>query len=489
MFRILIVDDERIILNGIRMMIEEKLKFSFPIDIAVASNVPQAIELLDEFHPDLILTDIRMPVVDGFELIQYVRKKEPSKSIAILSSHADFEYAQQAIRYHVTDFILKPVDLNKLKDTIWRVYQQKLEQERSFLHSSMMEVRNMVLYDLPAQELTSGTEQIKQLFPYIYFTVVVLNLSQTEASYPNLLEQILLNYYDTCYCFLFQERKQLIAICNHNRFLLKPVDLKQQFIDAARCGELWIGVSISTTSFKKLHNLYVNAVQRIFYARHFGVGSSLIEISLITYQDCVNVFLAKEEAATRCLLKEFLDKVKSVSSEPVTPEMIYQSFFQNIALYLENHHIPVPEIFAEVDCSMADEQGLMDVIMAKLMDLKREIQTGNDYKGNDMLIKQLMDYIQKHYMEDVSLEELADYVGHHPNYVCTVFKKSVGQSYLTYIHKERLQVAKRMLLETDLTIEQISAEVGYNSSSQFARVFRKYEMVSPSDFRNFGEKR
>lgn len=110
MFRILIVDDERIVLNGIRMMIEEEMEITFPMDIVTASNVPQAIELLESFHPDLLLTDIRMPVMDGFDLIRHAREKGLSMNIVILTSHADFGYAQQAIRFNVMDFILKPID-------------------------------------------------------------------------------------------------------------------------------------------------------------------------------------------------------------------------------------------------------------------------------------------------------------------------------------------------------------------------------------------
>ena len=108
MFRILIVDDERIVLNGVRMMIEEDLALSFPTDIATASNGPQALDLLKNFTPDLILTDIRMPVMDGFTLVGHIREQFPDMGIAILTSHADFDYAVQAIRYQVTDFILKP---------------------------------------------------------------------------------------------------------------------------------------------------------------------------------------------------------------------------------------------------------------------------------------------------------------------------------------------------------------------------------------------
>ena len=87
----MIIDDERIILNGLHMMIEDDLELPFSTDIVTASNVPKAIEFLNYFTPDLILTDIRMPVMDGFELIRHVREELPAVNIVILTSHADFE--------------------------------------------------------------------------------------------------------------------------------------------------------------------------------------------------------------------------------------------------------------------------------------------------------------------------------------------------------------------------------------------------------------
>lgn len=488
MFRILIVDDERIVLNGIRMMIEEEMEITFPMDIVTVSNVPQAIELLESFHPDLLLTDIRMPVMDGFDLIRHAREKGLSMNIVILTSHADFGYAQQAIRFNVMDFILKPIDQQILKNTIERVYRQKMEKEQTRLHSVMLEVRNMMLYDLSVQELISDSELIRQLFPYTYFTVIVLALPQMKDSYVEILEKILLQYYNSCHCFLLQERSQLIAICNHEQFHTQLANLKREFANAVCCENFYTGISISSSSYKALHDLYNNAVQRIFYARHFGENSILSEISLLTYQDCARIFQENEETAVLQLIQKYLVKITAAFDSVDSFEMIYRSFVHNIRLYLENNRIIAANDQISDSCHAEDWQALAGELVKLLKTIKRSIQENYnnlDSYGNDTLTKKLLAYIQKHYQEDVSLDDLAAHVGFHPNYVCTVFKKNIGQSYLTCLHKERLMAAKKLLQETDYTMEQIANEVGYNSASQLARVFRKYEGVSPSAFRNF----
>ena len=138
MLRILIVDDERVILNGIRMMIEEELELSFPADIVTASGAFQALELFEQFRPDLILTDIRMPGMDGFEMISRMREKNPSVNIAILTSHADFAYAQQAIRFQVTDFLLKPVDQQALRAALEQAYRKKKKDEQDHYGAALL---------------------------------------------------------------------------------------------------------------------------------------------------------------------------------------------------------------------------------------------------------------------------------------------------------------------------------------------------------------
>lgn len=484
MFRIMIVDDERIILNGIHMMIENELNLTFPTDIVTAANGLQALDYLNHFAPDIILTDIRMPVIDGFEFIRQVRGKFPAINIVILTSHADFEYAQQAIRFQVTDFILKPVSVEMLKKTIEQAYLRKQEKNQAALRSVILELRNMMIYDLSEQELISTPEQICQVFPHTYFTVIVIELSCAEESYSSILDSILKKYFDVCYNFLLKEKGQLIAICNHVQFSVKFYDLEQELHRVFHNEELFIGISISSNSYKALHNLYINSVQRILYTKHFGGNNALVEISLASYQECVQIFTENDYEKVHMLLREYLDRIDAFFKGH-THQMIFDSFFYNIYLYLENNGISVSlsELLSNSG-HVHDKRELITEIIMHLNSVKKMIQKNYDHYGNEALIKQLLEYIRQNYQKDISLDDLAESVGLHPNYVCSVFKRYVGQSYLAYLHNERLNAAKKLLLDTDYTMEQIANEVGYSSSSQLARIFRKYESISPSDFRN-----
>ena len=488
MFRILIVDDERIVLNGVRMMIEEDLALSCPTDIATASNGPQALDLLKNFTPDLILTDIRMPVMDGFTLVGHIREQFPDMGIAILTSHADFDYAVQAIRYQVTDFILKPIDENQLKETIEKAHKKKEQAREAHLRSSILELRNMMLYDLSPSELISSPEQIRQLFPYTYFTVIVAASPElTEKKlFEETLQEIFSRYYDVCHCFLIPDKKQIAAICNHEHFSVKAAGLKRELADHADFHGLCTGISISSNTYKTLHSLYTNAVQRIFYKKSFGENPDITGFSLVTYHDCIQIFNEKDPVKVLNLLQEYIRNTCSVSSKNLSPESVFCSFFHNICLYLESVEISLPDSRKPIFSGKDDFSVLPEEIFENLSAIKQELQQTSEYQnsGNDTQIQQLLDYIRKNYQNDISLDNLADAVKMHPNYVCTLFKKHIGQSYLFCLHQERLRAAKQLLIDTDFTIEEIARQVGYNSASQLARVFRKYESTSPSDFRS-----
>lgn len=483
MFKIMLVDDERIVLNGIKRMIEEELELEFPVEIITATNVPQALELLDSFCPDLLLTDIRMPILDGFDLIRKIREKGLEMNVAIITSHADFSYAQQAMRFKVMDFILKPIDFEALKATIIRVNQYKVERREALREKLLMNMRNMMLYDLSPQEMIDQPELLAKLFPNAYFSVAVVEEADVGENGAEIMKKIFLQYYDHCHCFYKKEKEQLIAICNHEMFRVKPMHLKEELISAFGCKKLLLSTSISANSYKALHSLYVNAVQRIFYMRHFGEKNILTEISMFTYQDCVSIFTEKEEIRLQKMIMEYITKIRVTFELPQFFETVYKSFEYNLSLYLENNNIEFQNGFAEYLSGAQNDQQLTEKIIERINSVKKVIRKNQDRFENDEITGKLLNYIRQHYREDISLDDLANYVGLHPNYVCTIFKKNTNQSYLTCLHKERLLVAKKLLKETELTVEQVAGEVGYASASQFARVFKKYEGISPSSVR------
>lgn len=486
MFQILIVDDERIILNGCRFMIEELLDFAFPIQVLSAINVPEAITILEQDTPDLILTDIRMPVMDGFALIEHIRRLELSSQIVILTSHADFEYARRAIRYNVSDFILKPISEESLKSMIIKSYEFKKVEIEETKNANYLKLLTMLLYDVSPSDLLLTDDILHDLFPYTYFTIITvsLNINSLKAE-SSKLENILNQYYKHCHCYLLHERKQFICICNHDSFFIKPSNLQYSFQQVLGCDFL-LGISISSNSIYKIHQLYNNACQRIFYEKVFGQDENLTNTACFSYHDCIHIFMENDNEKMHCALLNYLKRLKLIDSPSLSYlQQIYISFFQNIILYLEN--MGITGNFSSLTIPpaiMNNKSDLAKEIFLRLLELKIWMKDNYSSTGNEALTNQLLAFIKENYNQDISLDDLSDAVGLHPNYICTYFKKATGQSYLTCLHKERINAAKKLLRETDFTIEEIAHQVGYNSSTQFGRIFKKYESIAPSDFRN-----
>jgi len=484
MFQILIVDDEHLILNGCRYMIQELLNLPFSVDVLLANTVPEAISVLEKETPDLILTDIRMPVMDGFVLIDHIRKQHISSEIVILTSHSDFEYARTALRYQVSDFILKPINEEALKELILKVYahqQKKLKEANASYYTKLL---TMILYSVSSSDLLLTEDILHSLFPFTYFTIIVAHAEMTN---PNLAacEQLLRIYYQTCHCYYVENRKQIICICNHDSFSVKPNNLQEQFYQLLG-HTFYLGISISSNSIYNLHNLYSNACQRIFYKKVFGDDEILTITAGFSYQDCIQIFTENDDKKVLQLLNKYIERLQLIENPaPSYLEQIFTSFFQNISLYLENiglETLPPEELLLSHEVLTKDT--LIYEIKEKLYQIKNTHISNYSENSNDQLINQLFNYIRNHYHEDISLDDISNAVHLHPNYVSSFFKKSTGQSYLTCLHKERIEAAKKLLFHTSTTIEEIAKQVGYNSSSQFARIFRKYENISPSDYRN-----
>ena len=489
MFKIMIVDDELIILNGIKMMIENFREISFPIDIVTASNVPAAIEILSSFQPDLLLVDITMPVMNGFDLIRHIRANSYSMDIVILTSHANFDYAKEAITLQINDYLLKPVNIQSLIKAIQTSRDKKMAESDSARKQTLVSLRAMMLYDIPFSDLLLDTALLRDLFPYAYISVVVLEPGAgLKLPEPEVYKDIFLDFYDVCYPMIFVDRREVVFICNHAIFSVKTKALKERLIERLHSSDFALGTSISSSSCETLHQLYMNSVQRIFYQKAFPDTPALAGAALFTYNDCVDIFLNTAPDQIKNALNTYVLKLNSLTaafSDRIFLEQICHSFFYNIYFYLDSLSISLPQFRPDerLPEAVTDLPSAIDAIADRILWIKQELKKQDDNTDNHEVIPHLVQYIKANYQKDLSLNDLAQEVNMNPNYLSGLFKKTISCSYLECLHHERLAIAKQLLLQTDLSMEQIAGKVGYNSSIQLLRIFKKYEHMLPSEFR------
>jgi two-component system response regulator YesN len=154
LFKVVIVEDEQLILDNLIGKIEQ-FDLGFQV-VGTAKNGKKALELITELHPDLVITDIRMPVMDGLELIKQITYQFPDIKKVIISGFSEFKYAQQAIQYGVKDYLLKPVEANAFRKT--------LTELRILLSSEMQTIKNSLLKKIDTQQLS--TEELLEEFQF-----------------------------------------------------------------------------------------------------------------------------------------------------------------------------------------------------------------------------------------------------------------------------------------------------------------------------------
>ncbi len=487
--KILIVDDEHIILNGISLMIQKKLDLDFPVETAISTNVPDALEIMRHFSPDLVLTDIRMPVMDGFDLIRSAKEISPDCAVAIITSHADFSYAQYAIQYEAIGFLLKPVETDALKNLILKVQKNLTMEAEKQYQENLKSIRDILLYDFPLTDLNLDSGFLSQYFPYEYFTVCILYIESDKNISLSYFESQLLMVYPKCFALHFRQKHQYVAVCNHPLFRVNHTPLFHNLSVLQSDHKLYWGVSIVSNSFEELHSLYLNAHKRLLYHKAFGNDTKASEISLCSYQDCISLFMEQDACLFDSKLDDYLKRLNLHPNCPVKLlRDIYQCFFVNIRIYLETSGISQETAPISVPDIVSDISSLKLAIKERIFAQRELFFPSENYNSTVQTLHRLLDFIDQNYMKDISLEILAEAVNMHPNYVCSLFSQKLGQSFLKCLHLTRIRKAKDLLVQnSSLSIEAVGLKVGYTSSNQFSRIFRKYENCSPSDYRKLME--
>jgi YesN/AraC family two-component response regulator len=485
MFRVLIVDDEEIILRGVKRLIEKKLQLPFEVEVCVAASAAAALEEAKVFGPDLILTDIRMPETDGFSFVEQLRSGNIDCDIAILTSHADFTYAKRAISFQVRGFLLKPVEKRELEEILLDSYRRGEENREEEERECLLQLRSILLYDVEGE--LADEDILHGMFPYRYFTVVLVESETAGGRYAGLLEAEIA-YFACSRTFYLASAKQYVTMCNHEKFNLDVDLLKAGVRKIFWQEEYYCSVSISSNSWTELHSLYTNARLRIFYEKLYVENKVLADISFITYRDCIDIFTENDRQKMRERLGEYLDRIlDQYAASPGLFQGIGSSFVRNCNTYLENLGAGCMENPFE-ESGIESKEEMIQAIQHSIL-LYRERRKEADISRNEpVCVPRIAAYISCHYIEDISLETLAEALELHPNYICAVFKKHFGESFLTYLQKVRVSAAKEMLRSSrDYTLKEVAEKVGYPNADRLIRIFKKYEGVTPGEFKKMYE--
>lgn len=516
-YRILITDDEKNERDCIRFLIEDKALA--PMEILEAEDGICALEILDRHPVDILFTDIRMPRMDGLELIRSVIKRYPSMKLIIFSGYADFAYAQKAITLGVDNYILKPIVPKELYATLSSLIDQ-LEEERNETLQKQKQQSFLLQYALHLS--ISGNFDRNRADPYVLEQLPLFG-AMIMLDFPNgFLETYYTSFYESLRRELTLDLESLNLSPSQALLFLRgvPDDLKalcqtllahiRQNFHTDACLSAVCPLS-RCASLKDAYNAAEQQLEQRFWQpnRHIFLaedaasrrGSSdpadADETARVQAENSDSMdekrLLAQIKNALAAknadLLRQYTDSLFARYRIPGMQSQIYTKFiFSNLLTTLYPY---VPEMTAK-------KLPALEILISELYlqpDISKIIQSVSD------LLKPILDefslapactrretldalsYIEKHYGEELSVETLASRVYLTPDYLSRLFKKDVGKSISQYIRQFRMEKAKELLLRSNRKVIDVGVQVGYPNYSYFCQSFREFYGSSPEKYR------
>lgn len=500
--RVLIVEDEIKIRMGISRLISMHTEHTV---VGEAKNGQEGLEMAEHFHPDLIISDIRMPVMDGLEMLQKITERGFRSHFVILSGYSEFDYAQQALRYGADDYLLKPLAPEDVTELLTKI-QKKINKEEAehvkttegLLRDVIVNGRKDMTDDYLRLEKTGSFERNKPVFlmaGYIgsasqkYIQALIFQWSRMKEKYPEL---------HIHYITIENTREMFVCVQGEitEEELYKKLKRRVYQNTTEKDQPVWC-----LTEFINIENIY-QAVERLrdyyLYGIQIGYREILTEdrISRISqeefqyplqWENRIRTALCRENPGILSReTKEFLSYVEGMKCHPryirkTCKKML--SFMENVC------HEVNPEAYKRLQsldlekaASGLTTTGEIEKCFEKAVDI---IEESKDKKEDirNYAIRRAINYIREHYSENISLDMLAARLEITPEYLSTLFNKEVGINFSTFIKRFRISQAKRLLKGTDHKIYEIALEVGYNDPKYFNRVFKEEIGVSPGEFR------
>lgn len=481
--------------------------------VASAVDGQQALLEADEHHPDLLITEVNLPVLDGISMAQHLRQNHPRIHIIFLHNQAQIEHLKAAMHIGADDYLLKPVEMDELTDLLQRIHTKcsaetkREQQQKSMLCASMAQYLSGSSWQPPEQIawlLSSFFNLSVHEKTRYYITEAFLDeiryitqnedlLDFTMADVANEIRRIS-EYLPSMMVEISPQRFALISTVHPKSGLLlwhaQPVD-EHAFITV-----LYDGTPVLPEAIRgKLTELYV-LHNNLVLARGSGRLHTPIEaerlIAELPYERTVSSsidplikhLIAGNDHAAQKWLNDFFETHTSHNIHLLTIELL-----DRIDRQLQL--LPIPISFSSkrkvllikrlLDLESATM--LHQMMQTYLQDMMALIEPG-DHNFKDRIVRDTMQYIKAHYDQPFTIDELAEEMHYSPNHLRYVFKKVTGRTLSEEITNTRLEQARRMLRDTPMRVHQISKQVGYTNPSYFISQFLKKYGMTPIQYRN-----
>lgn len=548
MLKIFLAEDEVVVRETIKRMIPwEELGFEL---VGEAADGEMALPLLLRQQPDLLITDIKMPFMDGLTLARLAKKEIPGLKVVILSGYDDFNYAKQAIGIGVEDYLLKPITKNALIERLSEIrsryehektqkeYYEKFQREmqayeknssRDFFEALVGGSMDMMEVYKRAEKL--GLDIVAEAYNVLIFTMNCDEdfsgqrdeYSSWEAESLELLENFFAGHSSAMlfrsnifsYGVLLKGQRETIeentrACVDEIRKILSRQDGRREWF-------LAVGQSVERLS--QIQKSYHTA-SRAFSQRYLYDENILYYDEMETMEHPGgqaetedNAYLQKVDvnALNPAILQKFLSNGLQEETENFVKDYFYaigqepmeSLVFRNYVIL--NVRFSVISFIKGLGCDtnemesadteevLAESGKNMESAIAyakKMISQAIEIRDQNSGNKNRSILKTAVDFIDSHYMEeDISLNTVANVANVSANHFSALFSQNMGQTFIEYLTTLRMNKAKELLRCTGMRSSEIAGEIGYKDAHYFSYLFKKTQGMTPSDYRKAREEK
>lgn len=544
MLKIFLAEDEVIVRETIKRMIPwEDLGFEL---VGEAADGEMALPLLLRQKPDLLITDIKMPFMDGLTLAKVAKKEIPGLKVVILSGYDDFNYAKQAINIGVEDYLLKPITKNALIERLTEIrsryehektqkeYYEKFHREmqayeknssRDFFEALVSGSMDMMEIYRRSEKL--GLDIVAEAYNVLIFTMNCEEdfsgqregYSEWEAESLELLEEffsentsaMLFRCNIFSYGVLIKGQKETIeentrsCVSEIQRIFDRKEQKRQWFVAAGEPVERLSQIQKSYYSASRAFSQrYLHDENILYYDEMTSMEKKNVTEDDSTYLQKVDVNALNPAILQKFLSNGLLEETENFVKDyfyAIGQEPLESLVFRNYVTL--NVRFSVMSFLKEIGCDTRtlEQEDTEDVLSESSKSLENAIayaekiisqaialRDQNSGNKNRSILKTAVDFIDSHYMEeDMSLNKAANAANVSANHFSALFSQNMGQTFIEYLTNLRMNKAKEYLRCTSMRSSEIAGEIGYKDAHYFSYLFKKTQGMTPSDYRKARE--
>ncbi len=528
MYRIMIADDEGIVIDSMKYIIEKE--FGDECEIKYAKTGRSVIELAENYRPDIAIMDIHMPGINGIEAIKEIKKFSPGTLFIIMSAYDKFDYAKEAIKLGVLEYLNKPVDRRKiisvLNSAMKQIETSRQKRSSDLIIKEKLEIvepiiENGLIYDLLFQEeFDEDIENyrtmlgIKENYGYMlsivcgddqegtHMTNAVGSSVKLSRKYSEIRECV--KEFFNCKMGNVMSNKIAVFIPFENESM--DYTKRTELIDTSR--ELVRYLKKKTDISVRIGIGKVKKLKELGDSYREALNALLATTSSVAHVDDLSISCDYDEGypkdlekplfeaishgdleATKLIAEKYADWMCKSAEEGTLMSMRLKVL--EFALYAEHlayqnggqtYHYSGRDNYLPDVMAIEDSKGLKDWFLDKVITSCQNVMNKREEKSND-IIKDAKNYIDAHFDKDISLDDVSRVVDISPYYFSKVFKEESGMNFVEYLTSVRIAKAKELLEDSDYSMKEICVLCGYTDPNYFSRIFKKNVGVTPTEYK------